>query len=180
MHVNRTLRHLGDSATPTTARLQGIPDNDSGTFQTLRIMRNFVHSAIRAPDQVVRGAVIKILSGVVPRDWSGEIRALHAFVRDQIRYMMDPEDIELVQTCEKTLELRTGDCDDKSTLLAAMLKTAGHPARFAAVGLNGEGFSHVLVQTRIAESWIWLETILAGVPAGWCPPGVTKAYFLKV
>lgn len=182
MQVSRS-RPLGDlamAASPTTARLQGIPDNDQGTFQTLRIMRGFVHSALRSGDQQVRGVVIDVLQNVTARDWSGEIRALQEFVRDEIRYMMDPEDIELVQTCEKTLELRTGDCDDKSTLLAAMLKCAGHPARFAAVGINGGDFSHVLVQTRIADNWIWLETILAGVPAGWCPPGITKAYFLKV
>jgi transglutaminase-like putative cysteine protease len=180
-----TLGHLdaAASATPTTARLQGIANNDQGTFQTLRIMRNFVRDAVRAPNQNTRAVVIELLRDVPARDWSGEVHALHRFVRDEIRYMMDPggeEPVELVQTCDKTLELQTGDCDDKSTLLAAMLTIAGHPARFAAVGFNGEDFSHVLVQTKFADHWIWLETILSGVPAGWCPAGITKAYFLKV
>ena len=33
-------------------------------------------------------------------------------------------------------ELRAGDCDDMTILLAAMLKAIGHPVRLALVGFN--------------------------------------------
>jgi Transglutaminase-like superfamily len=173
-----TLGRMGES--PTTAQLRGIPNGYAGTAQTLRIMRQFARDAIRDPSQLVRLTTLSVIEGVEPRAYGHEVRAVQRWVRDVIHYVQDPVDVELVQTCEKTLELRRGDCDDKSTLLAAMLESIGHPCKFVAVGINGGDFSHVMVQTKVGDAWVWLETILPGVEAGWCPPGITKAYFLKV
>ncbi len=143
-------------------------------------MREFARAAIRDPNQQVRLLTLSVIEGVEPRAYAREVRAAQEFVRDHIHYVQDPVDVELVQTCAKTLELQRGDCDDKATLLAAMLESIGHPCKFAAVGFNGEDFSHVMVQSKVGEAWVWLETILAGVPAGWCPPNITRVYFLKV
>lgn len=171
---------LGDVGA-ALAVLSDIPDGIDGTKATLRIMRNFVRAAVRSPDQTIRLAANRIIrdAGVLPRNWIGEIRALHAFVRDHIRYVRDPVTVELVQMPEKTLELGYGDCDDKSTLLAAMLDATGHPARFWAVGFDGQGFSHVLVEALVGEHWMPLETIL-DVDAGWRPPGVVDSYRLNM
>lgn len=160
-------------------RLTTIASGDAGTVQTLRVMRGFARDAVRNPDQIIRAKVRDLLSGLPPRQWMAEIRALHAFVRDSIRYLRDPVGVELVQTPEKTLEYGQGDCDDKATLLAAMLSAAGHPAQFVAIGLGGGPFSHVLVETQIGPRWCPLETIIDKEP-GWFPDGVTKAYRLKV
>ena len=167
---------------PTSAQVRSIGNGFAGTAQTLRYMRNFARDAIRDPNQFIRLHTIDVLraSGVEPRQYGQEVRACQRFVRDQIVYVQDPVDVELVQTPLKTLEIGYGDCDDKSTLLAAMLESIGHPCKFAAVGFNGGDFSHVLVQTKIGDVWVWCETILAGIEAGWCPPGISKAYFLKV
>ena len=181
MQVSDRRSFLGDyPGTGTTAQLANIPNGFPGTAQTLRIMRDFARAAIRDPSQLVRLTTLKVIEGVAPRAYGMEVRACQRFVRDQIDYVQDPVDVELVQTCDKTLQLGRGDCDDKSTLLAAMLESIGHPCKFAAIGLNGGDFSHVLVQTKVADAWVWCETILPGVEAGWCPPGITKAYFLKV
>jgi transglutaminase-like putative cysteine protease len=176
-----SVRGLGDVSRPTVALLSDIPDGIDGTKATLRVMRSMVRDAVRAPDQLIRGAANQIIkdAGVSPRNWSGEIRALHSFVRDHIRYVRDPVTVELVQTPEKTLELGYGDCDDKSTLLAAMLDATGHPARFWAVGFDGQGFSHVLVEALVGETWVPLETIL-DVPVGWRPPGIVDSYRLNL
>lgn len=189
MFLGRSPSFLGDYQPTESApsqrvaqppvQLKHIPSGDAGAVATVRIMRDLAKGAVRNPDQIVRTKVRELLSGLPPRQWMAEIRALHAFVRDQIRYLKDPVGVELVQTPEKTLEYGQGDCDDKATLLAAMLSAAGHPARFVAVGLGGGPLSHVLVETQVGPRWIPLETIIDREP-GWFPEGVTKAYRLKV
>jgi transglutaminase-like putative cysteine protease len=170
------------------AILGSLPGGEPGTRETLRIMRDLVKASVRSPDQVIRSKALSIVENLPTRNWMGEIRALQEFVRDAIRYVGDPVDIELVQTPEQTLSMGQGDCDDKSTLLAALLHSIGHPARFVAIGFDGpnNGFSHVLVETKIANTrddardWMPLETILPDKPAGWYPAGVTNRYILKV
>lgn len=170
---------------PTVATLQGIPEGREGTLATLRLMRDLARAAVRDPSQRVREVALGIVGTLPERAYFSEIRALHEFVRDRIRYVRDPADLELVATPEKTLQYAQGDCDDKSTLLAALLESIGHPARFVAVGINGGPFSHVLVETRVKNTgvemrdWMPLETIL-NKPAGWYPPDATSRYVLKV
>lgn len=163
------------------ARLAGLPSGRAGTIATLKHMRDFVRASVRSADQTVRDRALRIFAeaGVPPRKWMQEIGALHAWVRDRIRYVRDPVGVELVQTPEATLSKGQGDCDDKSTLLAALLEATGHPARFTAVGFGGNGFSHVLVETKSGERWIPAETIIPK-PLGWFPSGVTDKYSLKI
>ncbi len=183
---NRNTRTLGDYAPQQTdVVLAELPPGPGGAAATLRYMRDFVQDAIRDPNQTIRNKALDLVSGLPPRQWMAEIRALHAFVKDQIRYVRDPVGLELVQSPDKTIEIAQGDCDDKATLLAALLTATGHPARFIAVGFNGDPLSHVLVQTKVdstgndSKDWISLETIIDR-PVGWFPPDVTSRYILKV
>lgn len=165
---------------PIRATLAGIPSGREGVIATLDHMYKYARDSLRTPDQTIRRCAAEIfrLKGVPPRKWLREISALHSFVRDSIRYQKDPVALELVQTPEATLTLRYGDCDDKSTLLAALLLATGHPCRFVAVGFNGAGFSHVLVEAKSGDKWIPAETIIPK-PLGWFPPGVTSRYYKK-
>lgn len=180
-------RQQSESAQPVTRDtvLGSIPEGIDGTKATLRIMRDFARASVRNPAQIVRQKAESLVRGLPPRQWFQEIRALHEFVRDEIRYLRDPVGVERVATPEATLEIGQGDCDDKATLLAALLDSIGHPSRFVAVAFDGQGFSHVLVETKVAHSgndrkdWMPLETIIDR-PAGWFPAGVTNAYRLKV
>jgi transglutaminase-like putative cysteine protease len=107
-------------------------------------------------------------------DRVGEVAALHAFVRDAISYKNDPIDLELLRTARAVAEMGVGDCDDKSILLASLLRAIGRPARFVAVALNGDSaFSHVYVETPLGKRWRVLETIKP-VEVGWSPKNVTK------
>jgi transglutaminase-like putative cysteine protease len=159
--------------------LAGIPSGDAGAIATLKIMRQYVRAAVRNPAQIVRAKALELVRPYAARRSLAEIRVCYEYVRDAVRYVRDPVDVELVQTPEATLEIMQGDCDDKSTLLAALLTTIGHPCRFVALGFNGNGFSHVLVETRSGAGWLPLETILP-VTMGWYPEGVTKRYVLSV
>jgi hypothetical protein len=61
-------------------------------------------------------------------------------------------------------------------LLASLAETVGFPTRFAAIGLSGEGFSHVLAQLMIpGQGWVSAEVIPidsnnSQAPLGWYPP----------
>ncbi len=186
MWLDNRVRTSRLSGTPTVATLRGISEGIPGAVQTLRAMRDLVKASIREPAQQVRETALGIINSDA---WMQQIRDLQDWVQSHIRYVQDPTDdaggVELVQTPQKTLEYSAGDCDDQSTLLAALLSAIGHPARFVAVGLNGQPLSHVLVQTKIAstgndtQDWITAETIVPK-PLGWFPPNVTSRYILKV
>ena len=140
-----------------TWTLGEIPEGREGTIATLRIMRSYVRQGKTLPD--VRLKAVALTSGLAQKDYSGQIRRLHAFVRDQIRYLRDITDVETLQTPDVTLALAAGDCDDKSILLAALLESIGHPTRFVAIGPSHENFVHVYVETLVGRDyWLPLET----------------------
>lgn len=159
----------------------GLPSGKAAVAKTLAIMARLAREAVRDPRQYARMKALEIYrqNNLPTRAFNPEARALQTWVQNCIRYVRDPVDVELVQTPEVTLKLATGDCDDQSTLLAAMLAATGHPAQFVAVGMNNEPLSHVLVETKIGDKWIAAETILKK-PFGWFPPNVTSKLIRSV
>ncbi len=156
---------------PLTATLQAIPDGKAGTVATLKIMRDLVKAGKKSLP--VRSLAVSLTNGQASKDWYGELKALHAFVRDKIRYVRDVTDVETVQTPDATLAIGAGDCDDKSVLLAALLESVGHPTRLVAIGFKPDDFAHVYVESRIGTGWIPLETT-EPVDIGWSPAGVVS------
>lgn len=179
---SRSPAQLSGVPQQTTAKvtLGTLPGGRAGTIATLKHMRDFVRAAIRDPSQRIRNTANQIFRerGIPARQWVREIGALHEFVRDRIRYVKDPVGLELVQDPATTLDKGYGDCDDKTTLLGALLMATGHPARATAVAMGGGPFSHVLTETYSGERWVPLETIIPK-PMGWFPSGVTDKYSLK-
>lgn len=162
---------------PRPMTLGTVPSGPAGIAATLKIMKRLALQFKK--DAGVREVAGSLVRDLPQYDTMGEIRALHAFVRDSIRYTGDIRGVETLQTPKATLELGVGDCDDKSLLLAALLLSINRPARFVAVGLNGGGLSHVLVETRFGKSWMPLETIRPVEP-GWFPPNVTSKMIAHV
>lgn len=107
----------------------------------------------------------------------GEVRALFDFVQNNIRYVRDVNGVETIQTPLKTLEYGAGDCDDKSTLLAAMLESLGHETRFHAMGFRPGNVEHVLLEVNIpGKGWVPLETT-EPVKMGWIPRGIKTSLY---
>ena len=153
------------------SQLALIDSGPQGVLQTLRRMRDIVRKyKIALP---VRITAMKIVRSLPQKAWSAEARALFRFVRDEIRFVRDVRGVETLQTPDKTLELRAGDCDDKSMLLAAMLESIGHPTRFVAVGFQPNHFEHVYVETKIGNDWIALDPT-EPVDMGWSPKRVVS------
>lgn len=178
----------GPDARGSIATLSDIPEGNDGAIVTLKAMREMARGGVRSDTQMVRTTALSLIRDLPERAWYAEIQRLHNFVQTQIRYVYDPTEVELVQTPDETLAQMQGDCDDQSTLLASLLDSIGHPARFVAVGFGRQSFSHVLVQTRVgnfgddsatSKDWLTCETII-DKPLGWFPPAVTSYYVCKV
>lgn len=95
--------------------------------------------------------------GLQQKDFEGEARRIHAFVRDQIRYVQDVKGVEVVHDPVTILRIGAGDCDDKAILLAALLGSIGHTTRFRAVAFQPEIWSHVWLQDYLGGRWVDLE-----------------------
>lgn len=144
-----------------------LPNDAAGTNSTLMLMRTLVQRFKK--DSVIRETAISLVSQAKQRDWTAEAGLLYEYVRDRIRYVRDVAGVETLQTPPVTMELEAGDCDDKSTLLAALLASIGHPSRFVATGYKEPGrYSHVYVETKIGDRWVPLDPT-TDKPFGWVP-----------
>ena len=162
--------NLYPSPRPYTLGL--VPDGPAGIAATLKAMVKIAREGKKDPG--VRQLAASLVRDLPQYDRLGEIKALHAYVRDAVRYTNDIKGVELLQTPAATLQMGVGDCDDKSILLGSLLESIGRPARFVAIALGANpNFSHVLTETRYGKGWMPLETIKP-VEAGWYPRGVTK------
>lgn len=153
-------------AQPVHQTLALIPSGTRGIYETLKAMSRLVKDGKK--NSTVHTRALSLTQHCEQKDYACEVRALHAFVRDRVRYVLDPKDVERVQSPDVTLNLMAGDCDDKSVLLASLLEAMGHPTRFVAIGFEPGIFSHVYVETLIGARWIPLETT-EPVEAGWEP-----------
>lgn len=154
-----------------------IPSGNAGVKETLKIMRRVVLD-FRASPAVMQTAR-SLIASIPPKEFGTEIAALFFFVRDSIRYTLDTNGGEMLQTPDRLLQTRQGDCDDKATLLAALLESIGHPARFVAVGFSAGELSHVYVETRCGPDWYALDATEPHEP-GWSPPGIVNRYAVHI
>lgn len=152
--------------TPSQVTLAEIPSGKAGVLATLKAMSRMVRDGKKSY-AVIQAATARTRH-CDNKDLACRIHALHAYVRDSIRYQLDPVDVELLQTPDKTIERGAGDCDDQAILLAALLESLGIPSRFVAIGFAPGVFEHVYTEAKIGSGWIPLETT-ERVEAGWNP-----------
>lgn len=110
--------------------------------------------------QEIRRLVEQICAGLQSGDYAGEILACYYWVCQNIRYMRDPHEVELVKEPIITLRTRQADCDDISTLLAAMLMATGNECRFVLISFNPERVpSHVFVAVKTPAGFLPLDPV---------------------
>lgn len=156
---------------PITYNLHSIPSGAAGVRATLRAMAKIARDYKKNP--AIRELALRLTRDLPPKKWAAEAARIHAFVRDEIRYIKDIAGVETLQTPIQTLRIGQGDCDDKSILTAALLLSIGHPVLFMAVGFHKGQYSHVLPFTKIAGKWFALETTEPW-PMGKIPPKIIE------
>jgi len=153
----------------TRINLGELTPGVSGIKETLALMVYLCRQGKR--DYQLRKLALQITSNIANKAYMEEVRAIQEYVRDHIRYVKDIRDVETVSTSEKTIEQGAGDCDDKALLAATLLETIGHPTRFVAVGYQENVYCHVLMETKVGNNWVAVETT-ENVPLGWYPPNM--------
>lgn len=151
-----------------------------GTRQTLQIMARLV--ADEGTNPVIRGKALEILKAAGRRSADATLDALgalHDFVANRVRFELDPPQFETLQAPTFTLRYGAGDCDDKATLLGALVNGAGLdvPLRFRVVGAqlaHPDRYSHVYVVARHGYRDVPMDATYAGTPMGWQIPGVRR------
>lgn len=157
-----------------------------GTMGRLQIIADKVIEGSRDP--VVRRVAARILTGggggdgrwaVREKDWPNEVRAIFAFVRNNIRYTRDPPDRDFYQRARRILETRAADCDDLTIILGSLLMTVGYPLKFKIVAVRPPGtpkpddFNHIYLLVglppRDPSRWVPLDASVEH-PPGWEPP----------
>lgn len=117
---------------------------------------------------IVRQLAEDICQGLRTKDYLSEILAIYYFVCAKTRYMRDPRTIELVRApyvvCAQIARGETPnlDCDDMTSLIAALCLAVGCEVRFATVAFRhmffkGERqYSHVFCEVREPKSGTWI------------------------
>lgn len=182
--------YLADAAalpSPSIARSIYTADlgTDRATADTIAIMASLARQGARSNE--VYWAVEQAWYGL-PADASDReiTKAIYNWVRRTVRFVEDESLIqlwtgevvtnkELLIAPERLLTMQPpqGDCDDFSTLLAAMLLSVGIPTSFvtiAADSFNPGRFSHVYVRASLARGEVVNLDASHGTYLGWESP----------
>jgi len=110
------------------------------------------------------------------------LQKIFTFVVDNVHYTLDPAEVELVKTPTRTLLDKTGDCDDFSTLIAALVRACEIPVQFAVVRTPGHSFfNHVFPEasTDDGATWIALDGTLDNPAVGKVAPKILSRTTFK-
>jgi hypothetical protein len=155
--------------------MQPLPRGERGTLQTLKLMAAFCKRDAASPE--LRAVAHRIIENAAGHDFSAEIRALYYFARDQIKYRKDPVEVERVQDALRTLQFRSGDCDDKAVLLVTLLAVCGHRARLCVSGSAPGRWSHVYCEVATPQGWMPLDPTPESAQPGWQTHAPAKGIF---
>lgn len=168
----------GIARTPLNSTRMRISSGDRGIAQTIRYMQGVAVGNEGAASAEIRRQALTIVQPIASRDQQGEIAAILQWVKNNIAFRGEYQ--ETVQTPLVTLQLRAGDCDDQSSLLAALLMSLGYKVRFNTVAADPSApwaFSHVFTEVfqRKSGQWISLDATVPASYPGWRPPRVFRS-----
>lgn len=129
--------------------------------------------------EIRRAAIMALHRDRVPsHDAPAALGAIFRFVR-ALRFVPDPVGTQAIQSPRATLSLGAGNCAQRATLLAAMARSIGIPARmsFRVIAANPRfprGFSHVYVVANLAGREISLDPTYATNPMGFEFPNPSR------
>lgn len=163
---------------PVSAERINIGNGLGGMLDTVAVMRRLAREGSR--DMRVRTAATQVIYLQPERNELHEVESLFNFVRDHVRYIRDPLFYEAVAIPAQVLALGYGDCDDKATLLAAMLESVGYLSRFIVTGYaDPERPEHVYLQILIGGQWIDADPT-EHHPLGYAPPNPAFVWIERV
>lgn len=105
------------------------------------------------------------------RDHKGELGAIFADVRKNVRYTWDPKTYDAFQEPRRTLELQAGDCDDSAALICSMAMSVGYATKLRVVQTTGEAtYNHIYPLALMpGGDWVCMDASMPK-PFGWEVP----------
>lgn len=121
---------------------RNLRDGIKGVSDTICLMAKFVNDYKNNPD--IRLIVLSLKG----KSKFETARNIFDYINKNLRYVSDPDDIELVKSAKHTIlgNSKYGDCDDLSTALATLLESAGITTQFRTIAWKpgkSLAFTHV-------------------------------------
>ena len=122
--------------------------------EQLRFLRRVVTKYRMTP--VIRDLAVQILQegNIASRDKRNQSLAIGAWVQEHVYYVHELP--ERFQYPDVTLRTRAGDCDDFSTLIAALLESIGIPSMLVAMKFDGQ-YRHIFAAARLDDGLLPLD-----------------------
>lgn len=85
------------------------------------------------------------------RDEACEIEAIWDFVVMNVRYVLDPTNVDTYSDVKATLEVGGGDCDDFTIVFAALLGALGYGMRARIISIDGRSWAHIYPMVELPK-----------------------------
>lgn len=142
--------------------IQTMPNPNLGDI--INGMMKFAIEGGRSPNIILLAQ--NICKNVTSGDYASEVLALNYWVYQNVRYISDPTNVELVKDPERLIQTGSGDCDDIAVLCAALLLAVGKTPAFMLVAFNGSPMpSHVFALAKTPSGWVPLDPVANRVTA---------------
>lgn len=158
---------------PSNHSREELPGTSSyaDTASTIARMRDMVSLGKR--EFAVRKLIQKFIFSCSPKNYYCYVQAAHNFCRDQIRYVFDPNGVELIENPARILESKVADCDSIVILMASLCESMGFACRFVTIKADKQrpsDFSHVFLEVKIpGHGWVGSDPTQPQRQFGWEP-----------
>lgn len=137
----------------------------------IEILNQLVREGTKDPR--MRQLAVSLVNGCPDRSDGCEVATIFWFVKANVRYTGDIQDIDTYQSGARTLQFGGGDCDDHSTLLATLLSILGFQTGFRVISTTGQMWEHIYALVglpRLRPSGVLpLDTTVPSSFPGWEP-----------
>ena len=153
-----------------------LSDGAVGTRETVQEMfKEAINGSMTFPIISLARNIIKPVDSRKEKETADR---LFYWVKNNINFVRDPTYAELLQSPQRTIELKFGDCDDQCCLLAALNMAIGSMVRIVTIAhIVPNNFSHVYLQVLCnnKKDWIGYDTVIKKSYPGWEP----EQYYIK-
>lgn len=148
-----------------------IPDGKAGTAATIQKMQEMISTGKR--NFQVREMIGQVIAHCPQKDYTCYATAWFNYCRDKIKYVFDPNGVELVEAPQRILKSKIADCDSICVLLNSGFESMGFPTRLVtgkADSQRPDEYSHVWAQVNVPKrGWVTADATMSH-DFGWAPP----------
>jgi hypothetical protein len=151
----------------------------------LALINGQVFKSLRDPS--VRALALDLVRGTPQHGNESELAELSRvfwFAKNNIEYRQDPHQYDLYSTASRTLQVRSGDCDDHCVLTASLIGNLGYIPGAKVISPDGSNW-HIYALTSVfprhnpeapTARYIAMDTTQPPSYLGWEPPQKFQRY----